>query len=80
MKIGKCPICGGETTEAVVEVQETIKGRAYIIKGVEAEVCTHCGEKLYSLEEMRRIEEMRKKLKQRRVKPIEVRKVEVVSL
>ena len=80
MKVGKCPICGGETREAVVEVQETIKGKAYIIKGVEAEVCIQCGERLYSLEEMKRIEEMRKKLVEKRVKPIEVRKVEVVSL
>lgn len=80
MKVGKCPICGGETREAVVEVQETIRGKAYIIKGVEAEVCTQCGERLYSMEEMRRIEEMRKKLVEKRVKPIEVREVEVVSL
>ena len=80
MKVGKCPICGGETREAIVEFQETIQGRAYIIKGVEVEVCTQCGERLYSLEQMRRIEEMRKKLVGKRVKPIEVRKVEVVSL
>lgn len=80
MKVGRCPICGGETREAVVEVQETIKGRAYIIKGVEAELCIQCGERLYSLEEMRKIEEMRKRLAEKRVKPLEVRKVEVVSL
>ena len=30
MKVGKCPICGGETREAVVEIQETIKGRSSI--------------------------------------------------
>ena len=63
-----------------MEVQETIEGRAYIIKGVEAEVCIQCGERLYSLEEMKKIEEMRKKLAEKRVKPIEVRKVEVISL
>ncbi len=31
MRVGKCPICGGDTKEDVVEVQEVIEGVAYII-------------------------------------------------
>lgn len=32
MRVGKCPICGGDTKEDIVEVQEIIEGEAYIIK------------------------------------------------
>ena len=80
MKVGKCPICGGDTKEDVVEVQEMIEGVAYIIKGVKAEVCVQCGERMYSLNEMRRIEKVREKIRNRMIKPIEVRKVAVVGL
>jgi len=80
MRAGKCPICGGDTKEDIVEVQEMIEGEVYIIKGVKAEVCVQCGESMYSLEEMRRIEKVREKIKNRLIKPIEVRKVGVVSL
>jgi len=59
MRAGKCPICGGDTKEDVVEVQEVIEGAAYIIQGVKAEVCVQCGERMYSLDEMRRIEKNR---------------------
>ncbi len=31
MRVGKCPICGGDTKEDVVEVQEVIEGVAYVI-------------------------------------------------
>lgn len=80
MRVEKCPICGGDTKEDIVEVQEIIEGEAYIIKGVKAEVCVQCGERMYSLDEMRRIEKVREKIKNRMIKPIEVRKVAVVSL
>jgi YgiT-type zinc finger domain-containing protein len=80
MRVGKCPICGGDTKEDIVEVQEMIEGEAYIIKGVEAEVCIQCGERMYSLDEMRKIEKVREKIKNRMIKPIEVRTVAVVSL
>ena len=79
MRVGKCPICGGETKEDVVEVQENIKGKFYIIKGVKAEVCVQCGERMYSIDDMRRMEEIREKIIERKIKPIEVRKVEVLS-
>jgi YgiT-type zinc finger domain-containing protein len=80
MNVGKCPICGGDTKEDVVEVQEMIEGEAYIIKGAEAEVCVQCGEGMYSLDEMWRIERVRGKIKNRMIKLIEVRKVAVMCL
>ena len=80
MKVGKCPICGGDTKEDIVEVQEIIEGEAYIISGVNAEVCVQCGERMYSLGEMRRIEKVRERIKNRMIEPKEVRRIAVVSL
>jgi YgiT-type zinc finger domain-containing protein len=63
MKVGKCSICGRDTKEDIVEVQEIIENEAYIISGVNAEVCVQCGERIYSLGEMRRIEKVREKMR-----------------
>ncbi|HIC91820.1 MAG TPA: YgiT-type zinc finger protein [Syntrophaceae bacterium] len=57
----KCPICGGEITQK--EVEKVLKGgtNTAIIK-VMAEVCLHCGERLYTPETVSRFEEIRRKL------------------
>ncbi len=62
----KCPICGGELEEKVVE--KLLKGgvNTAIIK-VKAEVCLHCGERLYSQETVKRFEEIRRKLERKEV-------------
>jgi YgiT-type zinc finger domain-containing protein len=57
----KCPVCGGELAEKVVE--KTLRGGNHTaILDVEAEVCLHCGERLYSQEVIRRFEQIRDKL------------------
>ena len=57
----KCPICGGELQEK--EVEKVLKGgsNTAILK-VKAEVCLHCGERLYRPETVNRFEEVREKL------------------
>lgn len=57
----KCPVCGGEVVEK--EVEKLLKGgkNTAIVK-VTAEVCLHCGERLYSQDTIIRFEEIRKKL------------------
>ncbi len=80
MKIGTCPLCGGKTKEDVVEVHETLNGEMYILRGVKAEVCTQCGERMYSRDEIRKIESIRDNIKKRLIKPIEVRQVSVVGV
>ncbi len=62
----KCPVCGGELEEK--EVEKLLKGGVHtaIIK-VKAEVCLHCGERLYSQETVKRFEEIRKKLERKDV-------------
>ena len=77
MKIGKCPLCGGETREKKVEVQEEVDGEVYILKGINAEVCVQCGERVYSESEMRRMEKIREKIREKAIEPLEIREVKV---
>ncbi len=62
----KCPVCGGELEEK--EVEKLLRGgtNTAIIK-VRAEVCLHCGERLYSQETVKRFEEIRRKLERKEV-------------
>ncbi len=62
----KCPVCGGELEEK--EVEKLLRGgvNTAVIK-VRAEVCLHCGERLYSLETVKRFEEIRRKLERKEV-------------
>lgn len=57
----KCPVCGGELAEK--QVEKLLRGgvNTAVVK-VRAEVCMHCGERLYSQETVRRFEEIRTKL------------------
>lgn len=58
---GKCPICGGEVLEK--EVEKLLKGgNNTAVLRVKAEVCLHCGERLYSQETVRKFEQIRLKL------------------
>ncbi len=62
----KCPVCGGELVEK--EVEKLLRGGVHtaIIK-VKADVCLHCGERLYSQETVKRFEQIRKKLERKEV-------------
>ena len=62
MPFEKCPVCGGELIEKKVE--KLLKGGNHTaILTVEAEVCTHCGERLYSKDTLLRFEQIRSRLK-----------------
>ena len=62
----KCPVCGGELTEKGVE--KLLRGGPNIaVVKVAAEVCLHCGERLYSPETIRKFEEIRSKLERQEV-------------
>lgn len=58
----KCPVCGGELVEQ--DVERVVRGGvdAAFLK-VRADVCQHCGERLYREEDVRRFEEVRRKLR-----------------
>ncbi|MBI1923729.1 YgiT-type zinc finger protein [Candidatus Poribacteria bacterium] len=61
MPFEKCPVCGGELVEK--DVEKLLRGGIHTaVLKVYAEVCLHCGERLYSQETVRRFEEIRSKL------------------
>ncbi len=63
MPFSTCPVCGGEMLEK--EVEKLLRGGVHTaVLRVNAEVCQHCGERLYSEETIRRFEQIRLKLKQ----------------
>ncbi|MEE8432458.1 MAG: YgiT-type zinc finger protein [Candidatus Desulfatibia sp.] len=66
----KCPICGGEIVEK--EVEKVLKGGSNTaIMRVMAEVCHHCGERLYTPETVFRFDDIRKKLSEENVSEFE---------
>ena len=67
----RCPICKGEIVDK--EVEKVLKGgtNTAIIK-LTAEVCLHCGERLYTPETVSRFEGIRKKLSQEDVSEFEL--------
>lgn len=62
----KCPICGGELTEK--EVEKLLRGgnNTAIVK-VTADVCLHCGERLYSQDTVRKFERIRAQLERQEI-------------
>lgn len=57
----KCPICGSELVEK--EVEKLLRGgKNTAVVNVKADVCLHCGERLYSDKQVRMFEQIRAKL------------------
>lgn len=55
------PVCGGELVEK--DVKKLLRGGANTaVLTVRAEVCLHCGERLYTVETIQRFEQIRHKL------------------
>ena len=61
-----CPVCGGEMVEK--EVEKIVRGGNHTaILKIQAEICLHCGERLYAPEAVRHFEEIREKLEREEV-------------
>ncbi len=57
----QCPICSGELVKK--EVEKLLRGGVdTALLRVKAEVCLHCGERLYTEETVRQFEDVRQKL------------------
>jgi len=57
----KCPVCGGDMVEK--EVEKLLSGgKNTAVLKVKADICLHCGERLYSQETVSRFEQIRAKL------------------
>ena len=60
----KCPVCGGELIEK--EVEKLLRGGDnFATVRVPADVCTHCGERLYSLKTIRLFDQIKSKLEKK---------------
>lgn len=57
----KCPVCGGELIDR--QVEKLLRGGRHTASViVPAEVCLHCGERLYSPDVVKKFEDIRAKL------------------
>ncbi|MCJ7501742.1 MAG: YgiT-type zinc finger protein [Acidobacteriia bacterium] len=66
MPFQRCPICGGEMVDK--ELEKLLRGGKHTaLLRLRAEVCLHCGERLYSQEDVRRFEEIRVKLERQEI-------------
>jgi len=52
-----CEFCGGSTTNRKIKRQHWLRGKLYIVEGVEAEVCKQCGERYFHAKTLDAIDE-----------------------
>ena len=66
MPFKQCPVCGGEVVSK--EVEKLLRGgvNTAVVK-VQADVCLHCGERMYSKETISLFEQIRAKLTRQEV-------------
>ena len=70
MPFGQCPVCGGEMVEK--QVEKLLRGGLHTAAvTVRAQVCLKCGERLYSVDTIRRFEQIRAKLERQDVAEFE---------
>ena len=66
----RCPVCGGEVVRKRTE--KLLRGGVNLATvTVEAEVCLHCGERMYSADTIRSFAQIRTKLEQQEVEEFE---------
>ena len=66
----KCPTCGGEVVRK--QTEKLLRGGVNLASvTVDAEVCLHCGERLYSADTIRSFERIRGKLGRQQVDEFE---------
>ena len=66
----KCPVCGGELTQK--EVEKLLRGGVNLATvTVRADVCLHCGERLYTKQTVNQFERIRRKLCDQQVEEFE---------
>ena len=67
LKITRCPMCGSRRIHRVRrDLKGSFRGRGYIARGVEFEECPDCGERLYDLNAMAKLESARSASSRRR--------------
>jgi len=71
MPFNKCPVCGGEMINKDVD-KILMGGNNTAVIHVEAEVCLHCGERLYGPEVIQKFEKIRYQLAHQQTKDFKI--------
>jgi len=67
----KCPICEGELT--IKDVTKVVRGNGHTATlQLKAPVCSHCGERLYSMEQVKWFDQVRAQLKNNNTEDFQV--------
>lgn len=77
--MSKCYFCQGKTEIKNIDVDFRWGGKLYIVQNVPVEVCTQCGERYYSAEVSRRLDELIKTQNSKTKKPQKVVEVPVFT-
>ena len=71
----KCVICKGSDVQNKMIEEEIKSGRDIVLVALDVLVCMNCGERYYDRNTMRKIEDVRSRLKQKDLEVEEVGKV-----
>jgi len=71
----KCVVCKGSDIELKTVDEQVMKGRDIILIPMNILVCSNCGERYYDRKAMKKIEEIRSKVKNQEIDVEEVGKV-----
>lgn len=75
----KCYFCKGQTQVKDIDVDFRWGRKLYVVKAVPVEVCSQCGEKYYSAEVSKRLDDLVKKQETSKVKPQKIIEVPVFN-
>lgn len=75
----KCCFCKGKTKIKNIDVDFRWGDKLFVVKNVPVEVCTQCGEKYYSSEVSKKLDELVKKQTASKIKPEKTLEVPVFN-
>lgn len=77
--MNKCYFCKGKTKIKRVDVDFRWGEKLFVVKKVPVEVCTQCGERYYSAEVSRKLDNLVKKQELSKIRPQQVIEVPVFN-
>lgn len=77
--MNKCYFCKGKTEVKKITVDFRWEGKLFVVKNVPVEICTQCGERYYSAEVSKKLDELVKKQEMNTVRPQKILEVPVFN-
>ncbi len=78
--MSKCFFCKGKTQIKKINVDFRWRDQLFVVNNVPVEVCTQCGERYYSVEVSKKLDQLvKKQTKNNKIKPKEIIEVPVFS-